>query len=173
MQVNQIYNSDYTGSCVWDLFCEEQEKLENSYSTAVRLMLGLPLCTHRYFLEPLSMKSNVKTDLIKRFMNFLDKIKKSGKRTLQYVLSVVSKDVRSVTGKNLVNIKRRCGKDIFENISARDIKISFREIPQGENWRIGIAGEILDSRQEKLCIPGFNADELDAMLTWICTTGPS
>ena len=69
LQVNQIYNSDYSGNCVWDLFCRDQEKLENSYSTALR--------------------------------------------------------------------------------------------------------RILDSRQEKLCIPGFNSDERDDMLSWICNTGPS
>ena len=57
LQLNQIYNSDFTGSCVWDLFSREEEKLENSYNKAVRLMLGLPINTHRYFIELLSQRN--------------------------------------------------------------------------------------------------------------------
>ena len=48
IRLNQIYNSDYSGSPVWDLFCHEQEMLENSFSVSIRLMLGLPRETHRY-----------------------------------------------------------------------------------------------------------------------------
>ena len=40
IQINQAYNSDYTGSPVWDLFCKEEEMLENSYSVArIKLVL--------------------------------------------------------------------------------------------------------------------------------------
>ena len=62
LQLNQAYNSDFTGSCVWDLFCREQEMLENFYNKAVRLMLGIPLNSHQYFIESLSNKRHVKSE---------------------------------------------------------------------------------------------------------------
>ena len=80
--------------------------LEYSYNKAVRLMLGLPLNSHRYFIEPLSGKKHLKSELIKRFLTFVDRIQKSSKTTLSYVLELVSQDVRSVTGKNQLAIKQ-------------------------------------------------------------------
>ena len=84
LQINQAYNSDYTGSPVWDLFCKEEEMVENSYSVAVRLMFGLPRETHRYLLEPVTEKCHIKFDIMKRFMKFTEKIIKSKKDTLIY-----------------------------------------------------------------------------------------
>ena len=173
IQLNQIFNSDFSGSCVWDLFCKEQEKLESSYSTAIRLMLGLPMHTHRFLIEPLSGRIHLKSDMIKRFLNFLERIRKSEKSTLKYVPSTVSKDVRSVTGRNLVMIKQRCGKGMFEAVSARESLKLFKEIPRGEEWKIDLAKELIGVRQANLSIPGFQADEVHDILTWICTAGPS
>ena len=171
--LNQVYNSDYTGSVVWDLFCKEQEMLENSYSLAVRLMLGLPRNTHRYFIEPLSERSHIKSDLIERFLSFLEKIRRSKKTTLVYVLETVCSDMHSVTANNLHNIKLRSGKDTTETITASESKVAFKEIPNGQEWRINFAREIIDVEHDKLEVPGFVTEELKSILTWICTTGPS
>ena len=106
--------------------------LENSFNAAIRLlMLGLPRDSHRYFLEPLSGTVHVKSDLIKRFLNIIQKIKRSGKQTLNYVLDVVSNDVRSAIGKNLSNIKTRCGKGSLESIRPSESLIPFRIVPEG------------------------------------------
>ena len=136
-------------------------------------MLGLPMNSHRYLIEPLSGRKHLKSDLIQRFLNFLEKIEKSNKKTLKYVLDVVSNDVRSVTGKKLVEIKKRSGKKIFEKITVQESKKAFRDIPQGEHWRIGFAREIIEYRHQNLLVPGFEAEELDQILNWICTSGPS
>ena len=96
--------------------------LEYSYNKAVRLMLGLPLNSHRYFIEPLlSDKKHSKSELIKRFLNFVNRIQKSSKTTLSYVLELVSQDVRSVTGKNQLGIRLRCGKEKHERITANEV----------------------------------------------------
>ena len=51
---------------MWNLFGKEQEMLQNSFSAASRLMLGLPRDLHRYLLEPISGRVHVESDLIKR-----------------------------------------------------------------------------------------------------------
>ena len=77
IELNRIYNGHFTGSPLWDLFSRETEMLCNSWNKSVRLMLGVPLNTHRYFLEPLSGLKHLKFPLTTRFLNFLSQIKKS------------------------------------------------------------------------------------------------
>ena len=173
LRLNQAYNSDFTGSSVWNLFCREQEMLENTYSSAVRLMMGLPRETHRYFIEPLTGWSHVKADIIKRFITFLEQIKKSKKQTLIYVLQKIYRDVRSVTGSNLHNIMLRCGKTKVDDLVPSDGKVVFKDIPNGQDWRIHAVQELVKVQNYQLEISGFNSEEVQTMLTWICTSGPS
>ena len=148
--------------------------LKNSYSLAVCLMLGLPRDTHRYFIEPLSERSHIKSDLIERFLSFLEKIRRSKKTTLVYVLETICSDIRSVAANNLHNIKLRSGKDTTETTTASESKVvAFKEIPNGQEWRKSFARDIIDVEHDKLEVPGFVTEELKSILTWICTTGPS
>ena len=173
LHLNQVYNSDFSGSNVWDLFCKEQEMLENSYSTAVRLMLGVPRETHRYFIEPLSGRLHIKSELIKRFLSFISNIRRSKKTTLKYVLGMIEYDVRSVTGHNLLKIKERCNKETSRLISSQESVVPFRDIPNGEEWRIGLVKELIECKNNMVNVNGFKKDELDEILKWICTSGPS
>ena len=52
VKMNNIFNLDFTGSPLWDSFSREAIMLENTWNTAVRIMFGIPLSTHRYFIEP-------------------------------------------------------------------------------------------------------------------------
>ena len=70
LKLNMIYNSHFTGSTTWDLFCKEAESIEKTWNVAMRKMLNLNRCTHRYFIEPLSGTKHIKFLLIKRFINF-------------------------------------------------------------------------------------------------------
>ena len=47
LQMNQIFNSHYTSSPLWDLFGNGERKIESSYNRSVKVMLGLPYGTHR------------------------------------------------------------------------------------------------------------------------------
>ena len=75
IQINSIYNSHFTGSCLWDLFCKEAVMIENTWNVSMRLMLDIPRETHRYLIEPLSGTSHVKSILVKRFLTFLEQIR--------------------------------------------------------------------------------------------------
>ena len=140
--------------------------LENTYSSAMRLMLGLPRETHRYFIEPLTDRNHIKSDLIKRFITFLEK-------TLIHVLNKICQDVRSVTGSNLRNLRIRVGKTRVEDITPFDSKVPFKEIPDGQEWRVNAVKELIEVQNEKLEVNGFESEEIETMLTWICTSGPS
>ena len=45
--INQIYNSHYNGSSLWNLFSPEVMQLEGSYKRSIKLMFNLLLDTHR------------------------------------------------------------------------------------------------------------------------------
>ena len=103
----------------------------------------------------------------------MDQIQKSEKTTLKYVLELVAQDVRSVTGKNLHHIKLRCGKQMDDRITVHECVIPYREVPTSENWRINFARELIECNHDSLVVDGFNKEELQEILAWITTSGPS
>ena len=105
IQINSIYNSHFTGSCLWDLFGKEAVMLENTWNVSMRLMLDVPRETHRYLIEPLSDTPHIKIVLIKRFLSFLEQIRKSNKCASKHLLSVISHDARLTTGSNPTNVE--------------------------------------------------------------------
>ena len=54
IMINNIFNSSFYGSQIWDLFSDEAIRLEKSWNISLRILLGIPRNTHRYFVEPLS-----------------------------------------------------------------------------------------------------------------------
>ena len=104
--VNQIYNGHFPGSPLWDLFSREAEMLFNSWNRSVRIMFGVPLNTHRYFLEPLAGIQHLKFTLRSRFLGFITQIEKSHKILPKILLQmqIIKRDCRSITGSNLRNI---------------------------------------------------------------------
>ena len=148
--------------------------VENSYSVAVRLMLGLPRETHRYLIEPLTEKRHIKFDLISRFLNFNTKIKNSKKETLIYVYKKVRRDVRSITGKNLNNVKLLCGYDDIDNLKTNSCDdLLFHRVPPGEEWRINLIREIINVKYDESNIENLDAEEIDEILEFVCTSGKS
>ena len=98
LKLNEIYNSSYTGCQLWDLFCDEAEKLKNSYNTSVRIMMGIPRNTHRYLIQPLTEMKHLKQSSVLRLFNF--KLSKCKKEVARTVFSKLMLDVRSTTGSN-------------------------------------------------------------------------
>ena len=102
--VNDIYNSSWYGSVLWDLFCPGAVKLESSWNRSIKIMLDLPQPTHRGLIEPISGKPHLKRVLLKRFLLMIEQIRKSKKPHLQMLLRLCEKNTNSTTGKNLRNI---------------------------------------------------------------------
>ena len=137
MKINQIYNSHYSGSPLWNLFGRGSLSIESSYNRSVKVMFDLPYATHRSLIEPLTESPHVKLILIKRFLGFLDKIRKSPKKALNMLLCEAMKDARSVTGRNLRNIMLLVGKSKVEDVCFQDhAKLSYFTLDRENMWRI-------------------------------------
>ena len=99
--INNIFNSSFYGSQIWDLFSDEAIKLETSWNISLRILLGIPRNTHRYFIELLSGTPHIMLSLFKRFLNFISSIKNSPKGILNNMLDLIKYDCQSTTGRNL------------------------------------------------------------------------
>ena len=91
LQVNQIYNLSWFGSVLWDSFCPAAVRLESSYNHSIKIMMNLPLATHRELIEPLSDQKHVKLVFIKSFIQIITKMWLSKKPILRTLIAAVTR----------------------------------------------------------------------------------
>ena len=169
--LNQVYNSSFTGSPIWDLFCRESEMIFNSWNTSFRIMFDLPLSTHRYFVQPVSTKLHLKNLLMKRFLSFLSQIQKSSKFLPGLLLNLVKHDVRSTAGSNLRNIMPLTGRNSIEEIKERDVvDVEYAPVNQEDHWKIQMVMEVIDVRDGQLQLENFSKEEIEDTLEYLCTS---
>ena len=168
--INQIYNSSFTGSPIWNLFCREAEMLEKTWNTSVRVMFGLPMNTHRFFIQPVSGKKHLKNILLGRFLSFLEQITKTSKKLPGHLLDMIKHDVRSTTGANLRNIMRLVGKDKIEDVEKKDVEeVEYAEVKPEDTWKIDMVKEIVEVKNDELWLQNMTQDGIDYTLHFICT----
>ena len=83
-----------------DIFSKPVRQLENSWSVSVRQMWGLPLNTHKYFVEPLG-GVHAHSMIISRFVNFLQSALKFKKLPVQFMLRRSLVNFNSITEKKM------------------------------------------------------------------------
>ena len=171
LKINDIYNSHFTSSPLWNLFGSGALKIESSFNKSVKMMLDLPVATHRYLIEPLTGQMHVKKVLISRFLGFMEKIASSNKKAIKMLMETSKKDVRSITGKNFRNIMLLVGKTSVDEVEKTDAEnIEYHPIKSEDLWKVDVIREILEVKCRKLEIDDFNQDNLEDILTYLCTS---
>ena len=82
-QINYLFNTNFCGAQIWDLFSKSRESLYNTWNVSIRKMFELPFKIHRYFIEPRSERSHLKFDLSKREIKLANKLRNNKKRTIK------------------------------------------------------------------------------------------
>ena len=168
--INQIFNSHYTGSPLWNLFSSEAIRLESSYNRSIKIMFDLPYDTHRHLIEPITDTRHVRIILLKRFMNFIQQIRKSTKMLPKLMLDLIKCDVKSTTGSNLRNILLQTRKVNVDQLDFRDIQqLQYYPTKDDEKWKENLVLEILNARNNNLEVDGFTDSELDEILQHLCS----
>ena len=108
LKIFQSYVTNLYGSNLWDLFGKECEKLYTSYNVAIRNILKVDRCTHRYLIEAMSEIPHLKSMLCSRFVTFHQSLRKSPKFPVRFLSKLVESDLRTVHGKNLAGIASKC-----------------------------------------------------------------
>ena len=81
------------------------------------------------------------------------------------------KDVRSVTGQNLRQIMILLGKTSIEAIEKKDADdIKYFPISQEDSWKTDVIKEILEVKSTTVEIDNFVENEIDCILTYLCTS---
>ena len=170
VKINNIFNTYFNGSVLWNLFGVEATRLEKSWNVSQRIMLGIPRNSHRYFIEPLSDTKHIMFSLYKRYVKFIDSIRTSSKAILRKMLSVVIHDCRSNTGQNLRKLMKIAGKSKVDDIRKSDFEdLIYNDIPEGNEWKIKLAEEIIELKNGTLKIDFLTHKEINEILTHVVT----
>jgi hypothetical protein len=165
VKLNNIYNSYFYGSSLWDLFGKEAVRLEKSWNVSQRIMLKLPRNSHQYFVEPLSQTPHIKFALWDRFLKFVESIECSTKRAIRSVLKKVKYDCRSNTGHNLRNMMLVAGNSTVSELKPGCFKKHvYKNVPSGDEWKIPLAREMIEILSAELAVDGFQQEEINDML---------
>jgi hypothetical protein len=136
-EVNKIHNTHLNGSVLWNLSAKEVVKLEKTWNVSIRRMFNLPRETHCYLIEELSDQEHVQTLLAKRFLNFINSIRKSKKHALRSLLRVIEYDTLSVTGRNLRQIMLQTDVQDVKILKPSDVKTKYRFFLHMKNTELG------------------------------------
>ena len=168
VRINNIFNSYFYGSTLWDLFGNEATRLEKSWNVSQRILLGLPRNTHRYFIETLSDTRHIMFSLFKRYLKFVHGIESSHKLVAKNVLLIIKRDCCSTTGRNLRRLMKIVGKSNVDDMVIHDFKnLVYNKIPKGEEWKVGLAEEIIEIKNGTLDVNILTLHEMNEILT--CT----
>ena len=171
IRINQIFNSHFFGSSLWNLFGLEADRLEKTWNISQRILLGLPRNAHRYFLEPLTNLKHITFSLYSRFLKFIESLKSSEKSILRNIFQIVRSDCRSNTGNNLRNIMKLVGKSSINDLRFHDLKssLTYSDTPDRDEWKIGFAKELIDIKFGMFCAPLLTKEELEELFYFITT----
>ena len=173
LQLINTYATAFYGSSVWNLRSKECEKLFTTWNVTVRKALNLDRRTHRHLIVPLSECLHLKSVLMSRFIRFYQQsLINSPKFTVRFLARLLEHDKRSVFGQNLSAIARVCGKADCQNVTPNEVKksVSYASPPAECSWIAGLASELLSIRDSKLDVVGFSPEEINEMLTAVCTS---
>ena len=162
----------FYGSNLWDLFSKNSERVYKSYNVAIRNILHLDRCTHRFLIEPLSNSIHLKTALASKFVSFHNSLITSSKKPVRFLARLVENDHRTVHGRNLSAIVQLCDMKNFSDLKPKLVKehLSYMPTPEAEKWKSSMCKELLRVRGNDIEIPGFTNDEEEYLLKYLCTT---
>ena len=151
LRATSLYCGHCYGSMLWDLSSEMAGMFFRSWNTCVKLAWNVPRSTHTYLVNHLLAvnHSSFREQLLVRYWKFFQKLKKSKSSPVQLLANIVSRDIRTTTGRNLNFIQTETGLDPWRT-SAQEVGESLvREpVPDQDQWRLPLLCQFLNQRDE-------------------------
>ena len=149
----KIYSGSFYGSSLWDLSSEKAGQVFTAWNTSVKLVWGCPKWTRSYFLQELLScgYTSAKADILGRFVGFFHSLRQSASFEAQVLSRMLSRDVRSVTGKNLQMVQELTNLNPWTT-QKKHLKIGLvtseiMETPLQDRWRIQYLSSLLSQRR--------------------------
>ena len=87
------------------------------------------------------------------------------------LLEHIKTDVRSTTGRNLRKILLQTDKASVDNLGRGDLdSVEYYLTSTDDKWKEELLNELVDVRSNLLEVDGFDSEELDAILEYICVS---
>ena len=167
VKINNIYNSHFYGSPMWDLQSKEVDMVLKTWNVSQRVMHGIDRKTHKYLIEPISETKHIVFHFHKRFINFVKKIQSSKKLALRCLFGSLKNDCQSTVGRNIRFLQNKYHLGEISDFDSRTAnKNEYEPIPKDEEWRVHVIKELIDVRQGMITVPGLSYNELKEILTF-------
>jgi hypothetical protein len=172
VKIVNIFTSSFYGSCLWDIFSNDCEKLYKSWNVSIREAFNVDRCTHRYLIETMSNSLHPKIMLASRYVTFHKSLITSSKLSVRVMARLVETDQRTVMGRTLDSLCSQLNISDINLLTSTGVKtkLKYFETPSEEEWRSSMVTELIKLRNQSLSLPGFTQDEINAMLVFTCTT---
>ena len=159
-----IYVTSFYGSCLWDLYSKDVDRIYKSWNVTIRNIFNVPRETHRYLIEVISNCIHPKTMLSSRYVKFTESLTTTKKDSVRYLGKLNSDDNRTLLGKTLSRFRKDC--DLYDSLTPSLVKrnMTYFPVPAGDVWRNYILLELLDARLHKINIDYISHDELTVMI---------
>ena len=148
------------------------KQFEATFNRSIKIMSGLPYETHRYLIEPIVGGPGFRRQLIKRFLSFIQSIKKSPKPVMKHLFDMAKQDMRTTTGSNLRNILLMTDLLSIDELKPSIVdKIKYNQVMEEDIWRVSLIREIVDIQNGNKSIPlGWSNSDLEEILTFACVS---
>ena len=150
----KTYACSFYGSNLWDLCGEMACQVYNSWWTSMKLAWGVPRGTRGSLAQHVLSCgiSSVRVDILSKFVGFFQSLRSSPCPEVSFLASLVGRDIRTVTGRNLRLVGRESDLDPWV-VTSSSVKKVLREkeectsVPPVDQWRLPYLGLLLEQRQ--------------------------
>ena len=165
------YASSFYGSNLWNLFCQETDKVYAAYNVSIRQAFKVPFQTHRYLIQPLIEHPHIKVQLCSKFIKFMMNNDKCCKPVIRILSSICKADNRTIYCSNIHNIAKECTID-KDLLNPTDVKqnMKYFNIPLDEEWGVDLIYSIIYTKLGLFDVDIMEKEELNDILEFACTS---
>ena len=182
MKLFKLYNCHFSNSNNWDFTSVIFNQLMNSYNVNVRIIFDLPLNSHCWLVEELSGAHHAKKLIYKKYIGFLNNLKKNKRKSVNFLLSYVIDNVQSFTGRNIRKILMDTDTKIVPGVTKK-VQLQNYQVhatPESEQWRLPLLEsllaikndewEVLFCEEEDDITQTIEENDIEAFIYEVCTS---
>jgi exonuclease III len=152
----------------WNLADKSVNQFYTTWNKSVRILLQLPYQTHTRFLRYFIQRPHVKDQVFKRFYGLYCTMKKSDNKRLSHLATKMANDGLSIIGKNLKCIRDRYQVSLPELRTCVGAYKLRSKVIEDDQRIVIMVNELRDSLRGDNIIQGFNIDEIQDMIFYLC-----
>ena len=134
----------------------------------MKLIWNVPRNTFTYIVDNVLAENSVslKNQVYGRFTNFFKNLFKSSSKDVRHLVRIVSRDVRSVTSKNVEHLHTLTGLSPWDFSSSRiEDNLPKAQVPDEDWWRLSLLKTLLVLRNGDR-----KKERLNAMINSLCNS---